>query len=105
MATDKDNVTAGGSEYRPCWVHSRRALFHRWVDSARPVKGKGMEDTEPAPRYQLHSVHALVEFEDGTLLRVWPQEIQFADYRDEFLNEWPALPFTMSNGDQEADNG
>lgn len=74
------------SEYRPCWVEGRRAFFHRWTDSARPVKPKGMEDEETTKRYQMHSVHGLVEFEDGTVTRVWPNTIQFAD--GGHFNEW-----------------
>lgn len=64
---------------RPCWVNGRRAIFHRWTDSARPVKPRGVEDEETTERYQLHTVHALVEYEDGTMSRVWPRTVQFAD--------------------------
>lgn len=69
---------------RPCWVDGRRAIFHRWTDSARPVKPRGMEEDEAADRYQLHSVHALVEYEDGTVERVWPNTVRFADSRELF---------------------
>lgn len=62
---------------RPCWVNGRRAMFHRYVDSARPVKPRGLEEDELADHYQLHSVHALVEYEDGTMARVWPPLVQF----------------------------
>lgn len=62
---------------RPCWVNGRRAMFHRWTDSARPVKPRGLEEDELADHYQLHSVHALVEYEDGTMERVWPHRVQF----------------------------
>lgn len=75
---------------RPCYVQSRKALFHLWVHSARPVKPRGMEEDETAERYQLSATHGLVEFEDGTLARVWPQDIQFVDIRPEFQeNVWP----------------
>lgn len=94
-------VTFPTPEYRPCWVNNRKALFHRWVDSARPVKPKGMEDEETTDRYQLYNVHGLVEFEDGTMARVWPQDIQFADIREEFLTDWQPLPFTVGEEDQE----
>lgn len=67
------------TQTRPCWVDGRRAMFHRWTDSARPVKPRGMEDDETADRFQLHSVHGLVEYEDGTMERVWPNTIRFAD--------------------------
>ena len=63
MATYNTLITP--TQTRPCWVEGRRAIFHRWTDSARPVKARGMEEDENAERYQLHSVHALVEYEDG----------------------------------------
>lgn len=77
---------------RPCWVDGRRAIFHRWTDSARPVKPRGMEDEGTAERYQLHSVHALVEYEDGTMERVWPNTVQFADSEILFSDyDWEAM--------------
>lgn len=63
---------------RPCYVDGKRAMFHRWVDNARPVKPRGQE-TDDAENYQLYTVHALVEYEDGTMERVWPSHIRFAD--------------------------
>lgn len=67
-------------EYRPCYVNGRRALFHRWVNSANPVLPKGMDpDDERARFYQHRSTTGMVEYSDGTVARVWPQEIRFAD--------------------------
>lgn len=74
--------------YRPCWVDGRKALFHRWADSARPVKGYGQEEDDEATRYQLHNVQAIVEFVDGTVRRFWPHEIQFADHRHFLDYDW-----------------
>lgn len=90
MAKDIKLVT---SEYRPCWVQGKRAVFHRWTDSARPVKARGMEQEENAERYQLHSVHGLVEFEDGSMERVWPSAIQFATLPECWPSEeeWTAM--------------
>lgn len=77
---------------RPCWVDGRRAIFHRWTDSARPVKARGVEESEETPRYQLHSVHALVEYEDGTMERVWPNAVRFADSDELFAGYcWEAM--------------
>ena len=89
MAFNQINIV---SKIRPCWVDGRRAIFHRWTDSARPVKPRGMEDEETTERYQLHSVHALVELEDGTLERVWPSAVQFADSEMYFMDyDWEAM--------------
>lgn len=75
---------------RPCMVNGRRAFFHRWSDSARPVTPRDMEEDELyGPRYQLHSVHGIVEYEDGTVQRVWPSDIRFVDGGDFADYAWP----------------
>jgi hypothetical protein len=66
-------------ERRPCWVRGRRALFHRWINSAHPVLPRGVEPSDKARFFQFRSVTALVEFEDGTVGRCYPNEVQFAD--------------------------
>ena len=65
------------NEYRPCWVDGRKALFHRWANDARPTAPGGV--TENARFYQFRSSKAIVEFEDGMVARVWPNEVKFAD--------------------------
>jgi hypothetical protein len=72
-------------------VNGRRAFFHRWADSARPVVPRGMEEDETGPRYQLYSVHGIVEFEDGTVQRVWPSDIRFIDGGDFAAYAWPEM--------------
>lgn len=93
---------------RPCWVDGRRAIFHRWSDNARPVKPRGMENDETVEHFQLHAVHAIVEYEDGTVGRVWPNMVQFADPERLFQEyDWEAmerqldseLPFTYNGMD------
>lgn len=72
-------IIAQENEYRPCYVRGRRALFHRWANSARAQLPKGQEPDENSRYFQFRSTHALVEFEDGTMDMVWPRDIQFAD--------------------------
>jgi hypothetical protein len=99
------------SEGRPCWVKGRRAIFHRWIDSARPAKARGKEDDPTAPHFQLYNVHGLVEYEDGTLRRVWPTDIQFADSAaafggicwEQLEHRRDALPFTFGEDPEAAD--
>ena len=69
-------------ERRPCWVNGRRAMFHQWANSARAVVPRGMTEEDTQERYQYHSVRGIVEYEDGTMDRAWPSEIQFADGGD-----------------------
>ena len=68
------------NEYRPCYVNGRKALFHRWVNTANPALPKGMDpDNEKAKFFQHRSTAGLVEYENGIVERVWPQDIRFAD--------------------------
>jgi hypothetical protein len=73
-------VITQATDYRPCYVNGRRALWHRWVNTARPQLPKGQEPDENARYFQFRSTHGLVEYEDGTLELVWPRDIQFADH-------------------------
>lgn len=84
------------AERRQCLVNGRRAFFHRWADSARPVVPRGMEEIDAETRYQCWNVHGIVEYEDGTVQRVWPSEIQFIDGGgfDEYY--WPDMEHPAS---------
>lgn len=73
-------IIAQENEYRPCYVNGRRAIFHRWVNSARAQLPKGQEPDENSRYFQFRSTHGLVEFEDGTMDTVWPYAIKFADH-------------------------
>lgn len=78
-------------EGRPCWVNGRRAIFHRWTDSARPVR-KNVTTEDGVEHFQKYSVHGLVEYEDGTMAREWPNVIQFADSWEYFQRfDWEAM--------------
>ena len=68
------------TEYRTCYVHGCRALFHRWINTANPVLPRGVApDDEKARFFQHRSTQGLVEYADGTMDRVWPQDIRFTD--------------------------
>lgn len=88
------------TEKRPCLVNGRRALFHRWADSARPVVPRGMEEIDPETRYQCWNVHGIVEYEDGTVQRVWPSEIQFIDGGDFHQWDWYGMEGRAQGGNQ-----
>lgn len=84
-------------ERRPCWVRGRKALFHCWANVAHPVPPRGVELNEKTRFFQFRRTDAIVEFEDGTVSRCYPNEIQFADTGgfDEF--DWRP----MAEGGQE----
>lgn len=83
MPAIEGKITMSTCEMRPCWVNGRRAMFHRWTDSARPVKPYG-KDEDCEERLQKWSVHGIVEYEDGTVEREWPNQIRFADSAEYF---------------------
>ncbi len=85
IAPTPSPIIYGENEYRPCYVNGRRALFHRWINTANPVLPKGVSpDDEKARFFQHRSTTGLVEYSDGALERVWPQEIRFADSATRF---------------------
>ena len=91
MGAIEGKITMSTCEGRPCWVGGRRAIFHRWTDSARPVKPAN-NDQDTDERMQKWSVHGLVEYEDGTVEREWPSRIRFAD-SDRFFSaiDWDTM--------------
>lgn len=110
MAPLDGKITFSTCEERPCWVDGRRAIFHRWTDSARPVKPTG-KDEDSDERLQKWSVHGLVEYEDGRVEREWPSKIRFADSAEHFKQfDWEtmeekrdALPWKYDEPEQEAE--
>ena len=75
-------------ELRPCIVGGRRAIFHRWVNSAHPVPPRGMEINESTRYFQFRRTEALVEYEDGTVDRVYHTEVKFVDGGAFSLFDW-----------------
>ena len=72
-------VTTNADSRRPCWVNGKRAFFHCWANTARPAMPRGVDLDENPEYFQLAHLHAVVEFEDGHVERVWPQDVKFAD--------------------------
>ena len=63
--------------FRKCKVNDKEAYFHKWnthqgVVEASPFVGG-------APAGQIQYTLGLVEYEDGTMAEVTPQEIKFID--------------------------
>lgn len=87
-------------QLRPCWVNGRKALFHRWVNNAHPVLPRGAELNENNRYFQFRRTEALVEYEDGTVGRIYPDAVQFADGGGGRFQDWAWTPAT-----QEAEYG
>lgn len=87
---------------RPCYVNGRRALFHAWANTARPAMPRGADPVESPAYFQMSHLHAVVEYEDGTVARVWPQDMQFADGGDFDKFAWtPQEQEDESDGDNQ----
>lgn len=86
---------------RPCYAFGRKAIFHRWVNSAHPVLPRGEKLNESSRYYQFRRTEALVEYEDGTMGRIFPSNIQFADGGDFDKFDW--LPMNQTNQEAETD--
>ena len=63
------------SEYRPCYVGEKRALFHCWAQTSSIHKQQSRTDCAGI----MTEVFALCEFEDGTVKKVKTQDICFTD--------------------------
>lgn len=76
MANIMGSVEIRTAEYRPCYVYGRKALFHRWTDVAMlsPSKALVYGNTKEAEDI---ATLAIVEFEDGTVERVFPESVRF----------------------------
>lgn len=75
----KAEIQVRFSEYRPCIVGGKKALFHRWTDKAQVVGESALRGGHSAG--QLWVVVGIVEYEDGTIREVYPYEIRFVDHK------------------------
>lgn len=83
------------TEYRPCYVHGKKALFHRWANDARATLPRGVEPGENARYFQFRSTMGIVEYEDGAIGRVYPNEVKFSD--GGHFREYAWLPQDMED--------
>jgi hypothetical protein len=72
-----ENTIVIKTDYRPCIVKDRKALFHRWSDKSKVL----------APSYTIGGHRGgeerltvgIVEYEDGVVTECYPWEIRFCD--------------------------
>lgn len=62
---------------RPCIVKGNKALFHRWCDEANPIGESNLRGGHSAG--QIWIVLGIVEYEDGSIHKAYPDEIRFVD--------------------------
>lgn len=64
-------------DYRPCYVDGKKALFHKWIEYAKPVAPSMSIIGDKGG--QLWYTFGIVEYVDGTIEEVSPAKIKFAD--------------------------
>ena len=77
MASLDSTITISNSVYRPCIADGKNALFHMWENFSKPLPAE--IHIGGAPAGLLSFTWAIVEFEDGTVQRIPPQDVKFCD--------------------------
>lgn len=77
MAANKDTITITSAEYRPCFAEGKKALFHKWIEESEIVAPSVMVGGHNGG--VIKAAFAIVEYEDGTIAKVEPHKIKFAD--------------------------
>lgn len=67
--------------FRPCEADGKPAIFHRWVNESWVVQPSPMIGGHPGGT--VRCTFALVEYEDGTVRKVEPENIKFTDREGE----------------------
>ena len=69
-------------KHRPCWFiahkHRRKAVFHRWIEEREAVAASPLEGGTPAGI--VATTFAIIELENGSVWKVYPESIHFADH-------------------------
>ena len=73
MAAINEIITVSNSQYRPCFVGNKKALFHCWEHYAEPFTAMLIGETSG----QLSRTFGIVEYEDGRVVKVSPIQIRF----------------------------
>ena len=77
MAGLNGTITIQGLQYRPCMVDGKRALFHKWEHLSYVMPPSLMIGGHNGGTVQY--VVGIIEYEDGTVKEVPPEEIRFTD--------------------------
>lgn len=89
MAGLNGEIIIRTSEFRPCFVKGKKALFHCWEPKMQVVGESMLRGGHSAG--QLAATFGIVEYEDGTVRECYPHEIRFCDNKLEEYH-FPVLP-------------
>ena len=73
---------------RPCITNFGKGLFHRWIDRAEVIRPSVLRGGHNGG--QSWEIFGLVELEDGRVVEVLPNDIQFIDNPCEVF-AWPDI--------------
>lgn len=76
MASLDGTITITTSEYRPCFVDGKKALFHRWIDKSEIIAPSVLKGGHAGG--VIRDTFGIVEFENGVVGEVYPHKIKFA---------------------------
>ena len=93
MASLDGTLTITNSEYRPCVVDEKRAMFHRWEQRADVVDASPLRGGHPGGQYWI--TLGIVDYEDGSMDEISPRKIRFLDSKGLFAQ----YQFENSNGE------
>lgn len=77
-------------QYRPCEVDGVPALFHRWIEDDRVLtatNGLGHYIPGTPAINVIRETFALVEFLDGVVVKVKPEQVRFVDREETCAND------------------
>lgn len=77
MAALDGTVTFLTSEYRPCYVGGKKALFHKWENRSEIVAPSALAGGHNGGVRNF--TLGIVEFENGDVAEILPINIKFAD--------------------------
>lgn len=95
MAAFDGTITISNSEYRPCAVDGKKALFHKWEDRCEVAPPSAMMDGHNGG--ELRATFAIVEYEDGSVSETYPHKIKFLDSKSLFSQ----YCFQTPNGEEQ----
>lgn len=71
------DITIKTSEYRPCVVNGRKALFHRWEEISKVLPPSPIKGGHDGGTFKV--TLGIVELEEGCVTEVYPSDIIFCD--------------------------
>lgn len=82
MAGLDGTITIESSEYRPCMVEGKKALFHKWEDKSEVVRPSAIRGGHNGG--ELRATFAIIEYEDGSIAEVFPHKLKFLNSKSLF---------------------